>query len=181
MFHLISKIMANNKYCGNVADFQPVSEDQSRVVIMYGLNPTEGEMAEWRQIEFYKKQGRPSFEQVKAAIIADINERVKAKIIGGFVWNGKSVLLSEENQMNFAQAVCPVTLKIGEQADGTPIYQEFATQEEIQAFTAACVNWKQSCLLAGWGEKDSMDWAPYEQALNPQPEPETKSTKKSKK
>jgi len=26
-----------------------------------------------------------------------------------------------------------------------------------------------------------LDWAPYEQALNPQPEPETKSTKKSKK
>ena len=29
--------MANNKYCGNVSDFAPVSEDQSRVVIMYGL------------------------------------------------------------------------------------------------------------------------------------------------
>ena len=175
--------MANNKYCGNVADFQPVSEDQSRVVIMYGLNPTEGEMAEWYQIEFYKKQGRPSFEQVKAAIIADINERVKTLIIGGFVWNGKNVWLSEENQMNFAQAVCPVTLKIGEQADGTPIYQEFATQEDVKAFTEACVAWKQQCLSAGWAEKDGMDWAPYEQALNPQPEPEPepKSTKKSKK
>ena len=56
--------MANNKYCGNVADFQPVSEDQSRVGVMYGLNPTEGEMAEWHQIEFYKKQGKPSFEMV---------------------------------------------------------------------------------------------------------------------
>ena len=67
--------MQNNRYCGNVSDFAPVSEDQSRVVIMYGLNPTEGEMAEWYQIEFYKKQGKPSFEQVKAAIIADINER----------------------------------------------------------------------------------------------------------
>ena len=30
--------MANNKYCGTAADYQPVSEDQSRVVIMYGLN-----------------------------------------------------------------------------------------------------------------------------------------------
>ena len=74
--------MVNNKYCGTVADFQPVSEDQSRVVVMYGLTPTTGDMAEWYQLSFYKNQGRPSFEQVKAAIIADINERVKAKIIG---------------------------------------------------------------------------------------------------
>ena len=159
--------MANNKYCGTEADYQPVSEDQSRVVIMYGLNPTEGEMAEWHQIEFYKKQGKPSFEQVKAAIIADINERVKALIIGGFVWNGKSVWLSEENQMNFAQAVVPVTLKIGEQADGTPIYQEFATKAELKAFNDACNRHKMEQLNAGWAEKDSIDWTPYAEALQP--------------
>ena len=159
--------MANTKYCGNVADFQPVSEDQSRVVVMYGLNPTEGEMAEWRQIEFYKKQGKPSVEQVKAAIIADINERVKAKIIGGFVWNDKPVRLSEENQMHFAQAVVPATFKIGEDANGDPIYQDFNTKTELKNFVEACVAWKQQCLSAGWAEKDSMDWTPYAEALQP--------------
>ena len=159
--------MQNNKYCGNVADFAPVQEDASRVIISYGLNPTEGEMAEWYQLEFYKKQGKPSFEQVKAAIIADINEKVKAKIIGGFVWNGKSVWLSEENQMNFAQAVVPATFKIGEEADGTPIYQEFTTKTELKNFVVACVAWKQQCLSAGWAEKDSIDWTPYAEALQP--------------
>ena len=166
MFHLTSKIMANNKYCGNVADFQPVSEDQSRVVIMYGLKE-DGELAEWRQIEFYKKQGRPSFEQVKAAIIADINERVKAKIIGGFVWNDKPVWLSEENQMNFAQAVVPATFKIGEDANGDPIYQDFNTKTELKNFVEACAAWKQQCLSAGWAEKDAIDWTPYAEALQP--------------
>ena len=159
--------MVNNKYCGTVADYQPVSEDQSRVVVMYGLTPTTGDMAEWYQLDFYKKQGRPSFEQVKAAIIADINERVKAKIIGGFVWNNKPVWLSEENQMNFAQAVVPVTFKIGEDANGDPIYQEFATKTELKAFVEACVQWKQQCLSDGWTEKDSMDWTPYAEALQP--------------
>ena len=173
--------MANNKYCGNVSDYAPVSEDQSRVVIMYGLNPTENENAEWYQLDFYKKQGKPSFEAVKAAILNDIDERVKAQIIGGFVWNEKPVWLSIENQLNFSQATSPVTLKIGEQSDGTPIYQEFATKAELKAFNDACNAWKQEQLTAGWAEKDCMDWAPYEQALNPQPEPETKSTKKSKK
>jgi hypothetical protein len=159
--------MVNNKYCGTVADFQPVSEDQSRVVVMYGLTPTTGDMAEWYQLSFYKKQGRPSFEQVKAAIIADINERVKAKIIGGFVWNEKPVWLSEENQMNFAQAVVPATFKIGEDANGDPIYQEFATKTELKAFVEACVQWKQQCLSDGWAEKDGMDWTPYAEALQP--------------
>ena len=159
--------MANNKYCGTVADFQPVSEDQSRVVVMYGMTPTTGDMAEWYQLSFYKKQGRPSFEQVKAAIIADINERVKAKIIGGFVWNEKPVWLSEENQMNFAQAVVPATFKIGEDANGDPIYQEFATKTELKAFVEACVQWKQQCLSDGWDEKDGMDWTPYAEALQP--------------
>lgn len=162
--------MANNKYCGNVSDYAPVSEDQSRVVVMYGLNPTEGEKAEWFQLDFYKKQGKPSFEQVKAAILADINEKVKAKIIGGFVWNEKPVWLSEENQMNFAQAVVPVTFKIGEQSDGTPIYQEFSTKSELKNFVDACVSYKQQCLTDGWTEKDSIDWTPYEKALNPQSE-----------
>ena len=159
--------MANNKYCGTVTDFQPVSEDQSRVVVMYGMTPTTGDMAEWYQLSFYKKQGRPSFEQVKAAIIADINERVKAKIIGGFVWNEKPVWLSEENQMNFAQAVVPATFKIGEDANGDPIYQEFATKTELKAFVEACGQWKQQCLSDGWDEKDGMDWTPYAEALQP--------------
>ena len=159
--------MVNNKYCGTVADFQPVSEDQSRVVVMYGLTPTTGDMAEWYQLSFYKKQGRPSFEQVKAAIIADINERIKDKIIGGFVWNEKPVWLSEENQMNFAQAVVPATFKIGEDANGDPIYQEFATKTELKAFVEACVQWKQQCLSDGWAEKDGMDWTPYAEALQP--------------
>ena len=159
--------MVNNKYCGTVADYQPVSEDQSRVVVMYGMTPTTGDMAEWYQLSFYKKQGRPSFEQVKAAIIADINERVKAKIISGFVWNNKPVWLSEENQMNFAQAVVPATFKIGEDANGDPIYQEFATKTELKAFVETCVQWKQQCLSDGWAEKDGMDWTPYAEALQP--------------
>lgn len=159
--------MANNKYCGNVSDFAPVSEDQSRVVIMYGLNPTEDEMAEWHQIEFYKKQGRPSFEQVKAAILNDIDERVKAQIIGGMTWKEKPVWLSVENQLNFSQATAPVTLKIGEQPDGTPIYQEFTTKAELKAFNDACNQHKMEQLNAGWIEKDAIDWTPYAEALNP--------------
>ena len=92
---------------------------------------------------------------------------MKALIIGGFVWNGKPVWLSEENQMNFAQAVVPATFKIGEDANGDPIYQDFDTKTELKNFVEACVAWKQQCLSAGWAEKDSIDWTPYAEAFQP--------------
>lgn len=159
--------MANNKYCGNVSDFAPVSEDQSRVVIMYGLNPTEGEMAEWYQIEFYKKQGKPSFEQVKEAIIADINERITAQIVGGMTFEDKPVWLSIENQINFTTATVPCRLKIGEEEDGTPVYHDFETKAQLKAFNDVCLAWKNECLEAGRAEKEGIDWTPYAEALQP--------------
>ena len=167
MFHLTSKIM-NNKVCGPATDFTLVKEEGTRTVISYNLKEEEGkELAIWHELYFPKKQGKPSFEQAKDAIIADINERVKAKIIGGFVWGEKPVWLSEENQMNFSQAVTPVTLKIGEQEDGTPVYETFETKTALKNFNEACIQWKQQCLSEGWAEKDGIDWAPYAEALQP--------------
>lgn len=158
----------NNKYCGTTADFQPVSEDQSRVVIMYGLNVKEdGESAEWRQLDFYKKQGKPSFEQVKAAIIADINAHITDKIVGGMTFDEKPVWLSIENQINFTTATAPCRLKIGEEEDGTPVYHDFETKAALKAFNEACLAWKNQCLDAGRAEKESIDWTPYAEALQP--------------
>lgn len=74
--------------------------------------------------------------------------------------------LSEENQMNFSQAVVPATFKIGEQEDGTPIYHTFETAEDMKAFNDACIVWKQQCLAAGYQEKDGIDWSQYGQEEN---------------
>lgn len=156
----------NNKYCGTAADFQPVSEDQSRVVIMYGMKE-DGEKAEWYQLDFYKKQGKPSFDMVKAAIIADINERITDQIVGGMVFEEKPVWLSIENQINFSQATAPCRLKLGEEEDGTPVYHDFKTKASLKAFVDACLAWKDACLEAGRTEKEGIDWAPYAEALQP--------------
>ena len=178
----------NNKYSGNVSDFQPVVEDASRVVISYGLKELGDGNAEWFEVVFYKKQGRPSLEAVKKSVIADINARTDEKIISGFVWTPEggepiNVWLSEENQRNFSEAqriattmpdaILPVTFKLGEQADETPIYHEFTTAEELTSFYLQAVAYINAILAAGWQEKDSIDWAPYEAALNPQPNQES--------
>ena len=188
----------NNKYCGNVSDYAPVSEDQSRVVIMYGLKE-DGDKAEWYEVVFYKKQGKPDLEAVKKAVIADINAHTDEKILNGFPWailhgdnagETVNVWLSEENQRNFSEAQrvaamteganLPLQVKVSEGADGVPVYDSFETIEEITNFYLAGVQFIDVCLKAGWAEKDSIDWAPYEEALNPQPE-QTTSKKISKK
>lgn len=173
----------NNKYSGNVSDFQPVVEDASRVVISYGLEVAgDGEKATWYEIPFYKKQGKPSFDTAKKAILADINARTDEKIISGFVWTPEGgdpipVWLSEENQRNFSEAqriaaampdaILPVTFKLGEQPDETPIYHEFTTAEELTGFYLQAVAYINAMLAAGWQEKDSIDWTPYAEALQP--------------
>ena len=70
--------------------------------------------------------------------------------------------LSIENQLNFSQATAPVTLKIGEQEDGTPVYHTFETQQDIADFCTACTQWTQQQRESGWQEKDGIDWASYE-------------------
>ena len=152
-----------NKVNGKKTSFAPIREDGSRITICYGLKKLSGKLYEWLEVYMPKKQlSQLTFDDVKAAIIADIDERIKAYIIGRMTWNGKPVWLSIENQLNFTNATAPVTLKIGEQEDGTPVYHTFETQQDIADFCTACTQWTQQQRELGWQEKDGIDWAPYE-------------------
>ena len=173
--------MNNNKYSGTVADFIPVQEDASRVVISYGLEVAEdGEKATWFEVVFYKKQGRPTFEQAKAAILADIDARTDEKILNSYSFTPDGaeepiiVWLSKESQTNFSEAqrlqIVPVKFKLNETEDKQPIYHTFETTTELDRFYMGGVAYIQQCLQEGWAEKDGIDWTPYEQALNPQSE-----------
>lgn len=124
---------------------------------------------------FYKKQtSQLSLSDIKTAIIADINERTRQRIIGGMEWDGKPVWLSVENQLNFAAGQAPVTFKIGEAEDGTPVYHTFETTEELTAFWKNCAAWRQRCLEEGNEEKDDFDWKPYEALFPAASDEETK-------
>ena len=145
-----------------LSDFKTIQTDGSQIIVCYGLKQVSGDIYECQEVVLPKTQhNQLTFDVVKEAIIADINSRVKSAIIGGFVWQDKPVWLSEENQLNFSQGVVPVTLKIGEQEDGTPIYHKFDTDEELRAFNDDCNVWKQQCLADGYKEKDSIDWNAY--------------------
>ena len=142
--------------------FVPVRQDASQVIVSYEMTADGKKNAFWHEVTFFKKKGIPTLEQLKQAVFEDINDRVKTAIISGFTYEGNPVWLSQENQLNFSQAVVPATLKIGEQADGTPIYKTFSDAAELKAFNDACSLWRQQCLSEGYQKKDGMDWAPYE-------------------
>ena len=152
-----------NKVNGAITSFAPIREEGSRITICYGLKELTEQLYEWYEVYLPKKQlSQLTIQTVKDAVIGDINARVKEQIISGFVYDGSPVWLSEENQMNFTQAIVPVTLKIGEQKDGTPVYRAFENKTSLKSFCEACIQWKQQCLADGWREKDSIDWQQYE-------------------
>lgn len=163
-----------NKTTGPVSDYAPLRDEGSRITVCYGLLQPEqaGGLASWYEVYLYKRQHATiSLADVKQTIINDINARTDEKIISGFVWNGKPVWLSAESQTNFSAAEytastknglgLPVTFKLGEQ-DGTPVYHEFTTVEELSGFYLEAQAYIKQCLGEGWREKDSIDWAPYE-------------------
>ena len=184
-----------NKINGSSSEFALVKEEGNRTVIGYGFEAEQGgEKATWYEVYFPKKQGKPDLEAVKKAVIADINAQTDEKILNGFPWailHGEhagetvNVWLSEENQRNFSEAQrvaamtdgtnLPLQVKVSEGADGVPVYDNFETIEEITSFYLAGVQFINSTLQAGWAEKDAIDWAPYEAALNPQQEEGTKA------
>jgi hypothetical protein len=168
-----------NKVFGNIKDYSCVKEDASRIVIGYGFEAVDKNNATWYEVYLYKKQtSQISLEIVKNAIINDINKRNDEKIVSGMVWKPKlggepiPVWLSTENQFNFKSAydlavqkngaTLPVTFKMGENEDGTPVYHTFETMEDADDFYLQAVAHINTSLADGWKEKDSIDWTPYE-------------------
>ncbi len=161
------------KIYGLISDFVPVRQDASRIVISFDLQRVDVEHCTWHEVCFYKKQN-PSLsdEQIKSAVIADINRQTDMNIASGFVWNGKPVWLSMENQFNF-KAACdkavkkdgenlPVKFKLGQDANGNPVYHTFESVEELSGFVDLAEEYVHQCIIDGWARKDSVDWSEYE-------------------
>lgn len=170
---------------GTLELFEPVREDATAFYIGYELQKeADSDYYTWQQVTLWKKQiGRPTFEQVRLAVEADINAQTDDRILRGFRWTPQgseqpiAVWLSAENQKNFSEAqrfavsnpdlILPVTFKLGENEDGNPVYHQFMTAEELTAFYAAALAYVTKCLQEGWARKDGIDWTPYRTALQP--------------
>ena len=163
-----------NKVNGKKTSFAPIREDGSRITICYGLKKLSDELYEWLEVYLPKKQTSTlSLQMVKDAIENDINSRVDEKILCGYPWTvlhgddaGKDVKvwLSKENQSNFkAKALTfPTIYKIAEDDDHNAVFEVFQNFEELEAFYLGGIAYIEQCYQAGWQEKGSIDWTPYE-------------------
>ena len=107
----------------------------------------------------------PTREEVAKVINDHVNELTDKKILSGFVWNGKSVWLSTENQFNFKAAfdvavqtggaTLPVKFKLGEDDNGEPVYHVFEDMSVFSDFYTKAITFIMTALNEGWNEKDS--------------------------
>lgn len=162
-----------NKVYGLLTEFAFLRNERSRFIVCYGKEPTgDGVHATWYEVYFYKKpHPYVSAEDIKHTIIADINAQTDEKILTGFIWEGKNVWLSSENQFNFKAAYdlaiqtqgqnLPLKFKLGENEDNEPVYHTFNTVEELNDFYLSAIAFIQRCLNEGWELKDSIDFSVY--------------------
>ena len=168
----------NNKFYGKKTEYLPIREDRTRTIVSYGQESVSDTHCTWYEVYFSKSENpSPSIEQIKDAVIADINTQTDKKILSGFVWTpvgGEpiNVWLSAENQRNFSEAqrmaekygdrVLPLRFKLGEDAEENPVYHVFETVEELDNFYAEAFAFVNQCLNEGWTRKDSINWSDYE-------------------
>lgn len=134
-------------------------------LLIYGYdNDKELGGYNWRKNYGHK----PDKEELKADVEVLVNRLTDVKILSGFVWNGKPVWLSTENQFNFKATydlavqscveILPVTFKLGEDEDGKSVYHTFGTIDEFYDFYYKAIQWINGCIADGWKEKDNVDY-----------------------
>jgi len=175
-----------NKLFGKTERFKLINTTGNRTVVSYDREDVDEENSTWREVSFSKSHGdKPGIEQIRQAIIADIDAQTDDKILCGMEWKilhgddeGKivKVWLSKENQENFKAkhdaaltypqlVTFPITYKVSENNDKTPVYEHFQTIEELARFYLGGLDYIEQCLREGWMKKDTFDFSPYEAAL----------------
>lgn len=167
-----------NRLFGKTERFKLINTTGNRTVVSYDRQDVDEENSTWREVSFSKDHSeKPSIEQIRKAIIADIGARTDYRSEFGYTWQGKPVRLNRENRDNFkavhdAAAMYPDKVKfprlfkLSEDGEGMPVYHEFQSMEELAQFYLGGLDWIDGCVHDGFVEKDSFDFTPYEQELS---------------
>lgn len=135
-----------------------------KAVLIYGYGEEDGMGYDYRQTF----NSKPTKDELRRVIDDHINSLTDKKILNGFVWSGKSVWLSSENQFNFKAAYdlaiqtsggsLPVKFKLGEDSEGNPVYHTFKSLSSFTDFYTSALAFINQTLNEGWAEKDGVDY-----------------------
>lgn len=137
---------------------------RSKYELIFGYGEDGENGYNWRR----RYRNLPTVEELKTDIEDTVNALTDERILKGFSWNGKNVYLSSENQFNFKAAydlavqtqgaTLPVKFKLGEDAEGKPVYHTFEGMDEFTDFFTKAIAYVNQTLNEGWAEKDSVDY-----------------------
>lgn len=144
---------------------------RNKYELIYGFGKDREEDATgWNYRERFDH--RPTLDEIRATIIAQINADTETRILTQFSWNGKPVWLSKENQNNYKAAydlayqtdgaILPIRFKLGEDEDGNAIYHTFTKIEPFADFITKMITFSNTLLNEGWKEKDSIDYSKFD-------------------
>ena len=142
-----------------------IGRNKWELIYGYGTDRVSG----WTYRERFTR--KPTQDEIKEIIIAQINRNVEEKILCGLVWKDMPIWLSTENQFNYKAAYdlavqtggqsLPVKFKFG--TDEQPVYHTFTTLDDLQEFYMTSLAFVQQVLDEGWQEKDNLDLSVFNQ------------------
>ncbi len=139
--------------------------------VFYGYGEEDGVGYQYRVVVTH----RPSLDEVKAMVLARINQNVQERILSGMRYRGRMVWLSAENQRNIAMGYALAkggdleelpTVKLGTD-DDFELYT-FEDVEEFVGFAKAVQEHIEASLNEGRAEKESVDWSAYSVVKEPE-------------
>lgn len=142
-----------------------IGRNKWELIYGYGTDGVSG----WTYRERFTR--KPTQDEIKEIIIAQINRNVEEKILCGLVWKDMPIWLSTEKQFNYKAAYdlavqtggqsLPVKFKFG--TDEQPVYHTFTTLDDLQEFYMTSLAFVQQVLDEGWQEKDNLDLSVFNQ------------------
>lgn len=137
---------------------------KNKWLLYFGLYKTESGTYEYRHTFTHK----PTLDEIKKLVWAMIDAETKDKIVNQFEYEGIKVWLTDEKQRNYASLennesiAYPLTLKLNEEADATPVYYTFETREDFIKFSKEASAYILNAIMDGWKEKDNIDWSVFD-------------------
>ncbi len=137
---------------------------KNKWLLYFGYYEAEDGNYEYRHTFSHK----PTMDEIKQLVRDTIDAETKDKIVNRFEFDGTRVWLSDEKQRNYASIenneniAFPLTLKLNEEADATPIYHTFATREDFIKFSKDASAFIIKTITEGWQEKDGVDWSVFD-------------------
>lgn len=171
-FSLIKKI-GNEYHIG--WGMEEITEDEKKfknsAFVKTGRKIPTGQ-CRWNASVIFKKNSKPTLNEIKSSIFNDIDYITKNKILSGLKWNGYEVWLNSENQKNYAdwytltkdnEDVLPLTAKFTK--SGKTILYEFSTHQEIASLYSAIVKHINDVVNKGRLMKENVNFEDIKEAL----------------